>query len=361
VARRYGPGRFHRPHPPEPPERPEPLEPQEPEEEEPVAGDGGGPVNGERLACRMRTPGEKNKKAYGYGYRWLCECPNQEHWYCSMPTGWGPPKAGRTKKGNKFVKDLWASDCRCSCPESCVGTVNMRRREWRGDSDKLVSEVERQKEVKGRCVRGPECRLEWRMGAERSNAGRLTLSKKGRKPGRFRGWAGYSGPSYSGENVACGPESQCISCLGPVPAGEHEARAWYTRASGGRAMRISDGFCAGRSGFLIHGGGEGSSRGCIVIPNIGELETQMGEKHFNCNYPVKLTVTYSIASAGDCPGSYFAKGTFSANCVKITFNLPHTCNVGCAPEVLGPASAHLAAQSPALAGAVSDGPECEGC
>jgi len=152
VARRYGPGRFHRPHPPEPPEPPEPLEPQEPEEEEPVAGDGGGQVNGEGLACRMRTPGEKNKKAYGYGYRWVCQCPNQEEWECSLPTGWGPPKAGRTKKGNKFVKDLWASDCRCSCPDSCQGTVNMRRREWRGDSDELVSEVERQKEVKGRCV-----------------------------------------------------------------------------------------------------------------------------------------------------------------------------------------------------------------
>jgi len=157
VARRYGPGRFHRPHPPRPPEPPEPLEPEEPEDEEPVVGDGGGPVNGERLACRMRTPGEKRKKAYGYGYRWVCQCPNQEHWECSMPTGWGPPKAGRTKKGNKFVKDLWPTECRCSCPDSCGGTVNMRRREWRGDSDELVSEVERQKEVKGRCVTDPTC------------------------------------------------------------------------------------------------------------------------------------------------------------------------------------------------------------
>jgi len=33
----------------------------------------------------------------------------------------------------------------------------MRRREWRGDSDELVSEVERQKEVKGRCVDDPFC------------------------------------------------------------------------------------------------------------------------------------------------------------------------------------------------------------
>jgi hypothetical protein len=133
------------------------LEPEEPEDEEPVVGDGGVATTGERLACTMRTPGEKNKKAYGYSYRWVCQCPNQEHWECSMPTGWGPPKAGRTKKGNKFVKDLWPSDCRCSCPDSCGGTVNMRRREWRGDSDELVSEVERQKEVKGRCVDDPVC------------------------------------------------------------------------------------------------------------------------------------------------------------------------------------------------------------
>jgi len=33
----------------------------------------------------------------------------------------------------------------------------MRRREWRGDSDELVSEVERQKEVKGKCVDDPVC------------------------------------------------------------------------------------------------------------------------------------------------------------------------------------------------------------
>ena len=154
VARRYGPGRFHRPHPPEPPEPPEPLESQEPEEEEPV--DAGDEDGGGKLACRMRAPWEQ-KRVYGYGYRWVCQCPNQEHWYCSMPTGWGPPKAGRTKRGNKFVKDLWPSDCRCACPDSCGGTVNMRRREWRGDSDELVSEVERQKEVKGRCIDDPVC------------------------------------------------------------------------------------------------------------------------------------------------------------------------------------------------------------
>jgi len=157
VARRYGPGRFHRPHPPEPPEPPEPLEPEEPEEEEPLGGDGGVAPTGEGLACRMRAPWQKNKKAYGHSYRWVCQCPNQEHWECSFPTGWGPPKAGRTKTGNKFVKDLWPSDCRCSCPDSCGGTVNMRRREWRGDSDELVSEVERQKEVKGKCVDDPWC------------------------------------------------------------------------------------------------------------------------------------------------------------------------------------------------------------
>lgn len=102
------------------------------------------------------SPATKNKKLYGGGWRWVCGCGDQNDWCCSLPTGWGPPESGHTKKGNKFVKELWASGCSCGCHEpggrDCKGTVNFRRREWYRDTDWLLKDKFKQKQVKGKCV-----------------------------------------------------------------------------------------------------------------------------------------------------------------------------------------------------------------
>jgi len=73
-----------------------------------------------------------------------------------MPTGRGPPKGGHTKGGNRFIKELWASACSCDCHKAgerdCRGTVNFRRREWRGDSALLLKDTQKEKHVRGKCV-----------------------------------------------------------------------------------------------------------------------------------------------------------------------------------------------------------------
>jgi len=360
--RRHGRGRYHRPSPPQPPE---PMGAQEMDAEEPAGGLGAVSAEEGGPKCGLQPPwATKNKKLYGGGWRWVCGCEDQADWCCSLPTGWGPPKGGHTKGGNRFIKELWASACSCDCHKAgerdCRGTVNFRRREWRGDSALLLKDTQKEKHVRGKCVpcegwtpSGPEeeeCELTWSMDTEASNTGVLVLSK-GNLSVSYSGWSGY--PS-------CGPESQCISCLGPVPAGEHTVGKWYARKSGTRAMRISGTFCAGRGAFLVHGGRSTSSRGCIVISDIGGLERQMGTSGYSCEYPVRLTVSYAIASAGDCPRSTIPTTTVSRDCIKVNKG-PHTCQVGCAPNVLGPPSVPDLSLLPVTVSAGNATSYCEGC
>jgi len=210
----------------------------------------------------------------------------------------------------------------------------------------------------GRCIpcKGSEpeeqkdCRLQWTMDGTGSNEGRLRLYR-GKKvifeSRQGQAWSGYPG---------CGPESQCIVCLGPVPEGSHTAKGWFTKY-GQPAMWIRDGFCAERGTFQIHKGGRGGSRGCIVLP--GEEMTRLKEemKRGGCPDSVPLDVRYTIHSKGDCPRSYFPLDVISWDCKRIRPG-PHKCNVGCAPHVLGPPQLGMRTD---LAVAKLEGPHIESC
>jgi len=196
-----------------------------------------------------------------------------------------------------------------------------------------------------------DCRLEWRMSAKRSNAGRLTLMRGNRPVAKFDGYSGYSGKLGT-----CGPESQCITCLGPVPEGTHRAAGWFTKY-GQPAMWIRDGFCAGRGAFQIHKGGRGGSRGCIVLPAEGMTQLKEEMKRRGCPDSVPLDVSYTIHSEGDCPRGYFPLETISWDCIRVRPG-PHKCNVGCAPHVLGPPQLGV---STYLAVVKLEGPHIESC
>jgi len=190
------------------------------------------------------------------------------------------------------------------------------------------------------------------MDAQSSNAGILTAMTVPTDAAvwvpeavQFPGYSGYPG---------CGPESECIRCLGPIPEGTYEAEAWrpYKHTI---AMNIAGAFCAGRDLFRIHGGGPSASPGCIVIPAVHQLKAWMDDHR--CRYPVRLEVIYSIPSGGDCSTNEIPTSTLSATCNPVHPG-PHTCRVGCAPQILGPPQDQQHMRATAITELTTEGDPC---
>ena len=176
-----------------------------------------------------------------------------------------------------------------------------------------------------------DCRLLWTMDRMASNEGRLELYR-GKKvifeSRQGQAWCGYP---------ECGPESQCIQCLGPIPAGRYKTGGgWFYRKTWRLRVQPPDDLCAGRSGFQIHGGNRWSSRGCIVLKHILALKDKLDkDKDKECEPPVTLIVRYAIGpdNVGACTRHQL--GLEDPTCLDIHVTGTNTCAVGCAPRWVG--------------------------